>query len=148
MAMDHSNLMAEMDKLASIKMMTFQVTVGVFFALSVILVIARAATRLRSRRAMTLDDYLVFWGCLCLIAATALTYANFDNMYLTQALFKDPTIITRVKSDELLRVTKIVNTLQMADLELLWAATFAVKFSFLAFFRQLIQSVDKIHRYY
>lgn len=60
----------------------------------------------------------------------------------------DPLIVFKTPLPMLLRAAKRHLTYLYAYLSLLWTATFAVKFSFLAFFRQLIQSVANIRMYF
>ncbi|KAF2837383.1 hypothetical protein M501DRAFT_1059372 [Patellaria atrata CBS 101060] len=148
MSSQSTDIMGEMDKLASIKMKTFEVVAGVFFGLSVISVTGRAIIRFKSRPAVALDDYLVFFGCACLIAATGLIYRNFDNMYLTQGIWIRPELAFSAGAERMFTALKEFNTYNKIALSLLWTATFSVKLSFLAFFRRLIQSVNRIHQYY
>ncbi len=71
-----------------------------------------------------------------------------DNLYLSTAIRLDQTIVFRLGSD---RLNALVNTAVQTNhsfLILAWTATFLVKFSFLAFFRQLIWNVAGIRRYY
>lgn len=101
-----------------------------------------------SLRRPTLDDYLVFFSTLCLIAATGVFFADFEYLYLSQALFMDPLIVLKTPAPKLIRATQLHLPYLNAYLSLLWTATFAVKFSFLAFFRQLLQSVSNMRTYY
>ena len=125
-----------------------QATVGVFFGLSIISILARAGIRLRTRRALSLDDYLLFAGAAVLAGATALMYTILDNLYLATAIQLDPSIVFRVDSDRLTHLLMNATQQNHAFLILAWTATFLVKFSFLAFFRQLIWNVVGIRRYY
>ncbi len=71
-----------------------------------------------------------------------------DNLYLSTAIRLDQTIVFRLGSD---RLNALVNTAVQTNhsfLILAWTATFLVKFSFLAFFRQLIWNVAGMRRYY
>ena len=97
---------------------------------------------------MSLDDYLLFGAAVFLSAATGLMYNICDNLYLSTAIRLDQTIVFRLGSD---RLNALVNTAVQTNhsfLILAWTATFLVKFSFLAFFRQLIWNVAGIRRYY
>jgi hypothetical protein len=111
-------------------------------------VIGRGVIRLSSHRRPTLDDYLVFFSTLCLIAATGVFFADFEYLYLSQALSLDPSIALKTPTDKLTRATQLHLPYLDSYLVLLWTATFAVKFSFLAFFRQLVQSVGANMRTY
>jgi hypothetical protein len=159
------SVMDEMNHIASIDMTTwkvspttllcgfstltsYQVVTALFFGLSIISVIARATIRFHTHPKPTLDDCLIFFGCGCLIIATGLTYRNFDNMYATQAIWENPQFMYTTGHKEMVTALNEFNTFNKISLSLFWTATFSVKLSFLAFFRQLIESMENIHRYY
>jgi hypothetical protein len=121
---------------------------GLFFALSAISVIGRIGIRIHARKPPSADDYLVFFGLAALIAGSGVLWSNLNNMYLIQVLYVDPSIAFRVKSKDLFTAMSHFMARQVTSLALLWTATFAVKFSFLAFFWSLVQSVDNIRKYY
>jgi hypothetical protein len=125
-----------------------QATVGVFFSLSILSILARAGIRLRTRRALSLDDYLLFAAAVFLSGGTGLMYTILDNLYLATAIQLDPTIVFRVDSARLTHLLMTATQQNHAFLILAWTTTFLVKFSFLAFFRQLIWNVTGIRRYY
>jgi hypothetical protein len=75
-------------------------------------------------------------------------FANFEYLYLSQVLFLDPLIVLKTLWPKLIRATKLHLPYLNAYLSLLWTATFAVKFSFLAYFRQLVQSVANMRTYF
>jgi hypothetical protein len=127
-----------------------QAVTGTFFALAIISVIARAIIRYHSRPKPTLDDYLMFFGTACLIAGTGLLYRNLENMYATQAIWEDPMFLFRQVEgkDHMFKALMEFQLFNKIALSLIWTTTFSVKLSFLAFFSQLIQSVDNIRKYY
>ncbi|KAK4234051.1 hypothetical protein C8A03DRAFT_18982 [Achaetomium macrosporum] len=136
------------DGLASIKRLPFKVLVGIFYGLAIISVLARAGIRWSTRRALFLDDYLLFAAALFLSGATGLMYNICDNLYLSTAIRLDTTIVFRLDSQ---RLNDLVNNAVQENhsfLIIAWTATFLVKFSFLGFFKQLIWKVSKIQRYY
>lgn len=104
--------------------------------------------RIHARKRPSADDYFVFFGLASLIAGSGMLWSNLDSMYLIQVLYVDPSIAFKVKSNDLLTAMSHFMARQVTSLALLWTATFAVKFSFLAFFWQLVQSVDNIRTYY
>lgn len=121
---------------------------GLFFCLSALSVVGRIGIRIHARKLPSADDYLVFFGLASLIAGSGVLWSNLNNMYLIQVLYVDPSIAFRVKSNDLLTAMSHFLAQQVTSLALLWTAIFAVKFSFLAFFWQLVQSVDNIRKYY
>ncbi|KAK4150899.1 hypothetical protein C8A00DRAFT_36475 [Chaetomidium leptoderma] len=136
------------DGLASIKRMAFKSTVGIFFGLSILSVLARAGIRLRTRRTLSLDDYLLFAAAVFLSAATGLMYNICDNLYLSTAIRLDTSIVGRLGIDRLMSLVNSAVQENHSFLILAWTATFLVKFSFLAFFKQLIWNVAGVRRYY
>ncbi|PVI03951.1 hypothetical protein DM02DRAFT_611901 [Periconia macrospinosa] len=137
-----------MNRLATIKITTFKAVTGLFFALSFLSVLGRIGIRIHARKLPSADDYLVFFGLASLIAGSGVLWSNLNNLYLIQVLYVDPSIAYRVKSNDLLTAMSHFMARQVTGLALLWTATFAVKFSFLAFFWQLVEAVDNIRKYY
>lgn len=82
------------------------------------------------------------------MVATGVFFVDFEYVYLSQALFLDPLIVVKVPAPKLIGAATLHLRYLYAYLILLWTATFAVKFSFLAFFRQLVRSVERIQVYY
>lgn len=123
-------------------------TIGVALGLSIASVIARVALRIYSRRSLFLDDYIVLAGVICLCAASGLLYGYCDYYFLSGALKKDPSLFFQLESDQLGKLLKVSTTYVHAFLAFIWTTIFAVKFSFLAFFKKLIERVTKIHTYY
>lgn len=118
----------------------FIATLGTLFAVAVLTVAARVSVRLYTRRRLYLDDCFLIFGLICLSGATGLTLTFVRNMFISEALRLDPTVVVRV--DQLLALT---NSMAVVDsfLALAWTAIFSVKFCFLALFRLLIRQVSK-----
>ncbi|KAK0719096.1 hypothetical protein B0T21DRAFT_295653, partial [Apiosordaria backusii] len=123
------------------------VTVGVFFGLSILSVIARVAIRLKTLRRLSLDDYLLFAAATALAVTTGLLFHSCDRIYLSAALQKDPALAFLINSELLMDLLNHATQQFHTFLILAWTATFFVKFSFLAFFRQLIWKT-RVQRYY
>lgn len=103
--------------------------------------------RIRTQRHLSLDDYLLFIATAFLTTATGMLYELCDGFFLATAVLKDPTIffqLTPQQADKVLDEALEENIF----LALAWSATFFVKFSFLAFFRQMIWRIDRIQYYY
>jgi len=110
-------------------------------------VVARVAIRLKTLRRLSLDDYLLFFAAVALTVATGLLYGILDRLYLSGALQKNPVLAFSISSKTLFHLLNTAAQLFHTFLIFAWTATFFVKFSFLAFFRQLIWKT-KIQRYY
>ncbi|KAK4639816.1 hypothetical protein QC761_701590 [Podospora bellae-mahoneyi] len=138
---------AIVDDHASLKKITLKVTVGVFFALSILSVVARVAIRLKTLRRLSLDDYLLFMAATALTVTTGLLLHSCDRIYLSAALQKDPALAFLISSELLMDLLNHATQQFHTFLILAWTAIFFVKFSFLAFFRQLIWKT-RVQRYY
>lgn len=125
----------------------FQVTAGLFYGIAVISVVVRGAIRVITRRKFALDDYFLFVAFAFLTAVTGLIYYLLDGIYVSTAVESNPVLIFRISSAQ---VNLILNQALNENifLALAWTTTFLVKFSFLAFFRQLIRNVNNIKYYY
>jgi hypothetical protein len=119
-----------------------------FFGIAMVSVLGRVVMRLRAWRRLGLDDYFLFAGAGCLTAGTVLLYKMVDQLYLFGAIQRDVSIISQVNSEELQDIIDHSAAKTMTIVALTWTTMFAVKFSFLAFFRQLVANVDRIQYYY
>ncbi|KAI8945170.1 hypothetical protein F4801DRAFT_569290 [Xylaria longipes] len=134
--------------LATISKLAYQVTVGVFFGIALLSVLARAAIRLRTQKRFALDDYLLFTAAAFLAGTTGLAYYLCDAFYIAMVIKKEgPLAFSQLNPHQVDQVLDAA-LLQNIFLSLSWTATFFVKFSFLAFFKQMIFKVDRIHYYY
>ncbi|PVI05780.1 hypothetical protein DM02DRAFT_684190 [Periconia macrospinosa] len=96
----------------------------------------------------SVDDYFVLFGSICLVVATGFFHADFESTYLSQAVYLDASIVLKAPAPKLMKAANTHMTYIVTELVFLWTATFAVKFSFLAFFRPLVESVNKRIRIY
>lgn len=108
------------------------------FALAIIAAAARTFIRLRTIPRVTLDDTLLFFACICLVASTGLFFKLIPKAYLLERLnFGEldtlPFPLTSLPGE-------IVLTTQILDAYtfLSWVVIYAAKFCYLTFFRALI----------
>lgn len=113
---------------------------GLFCGIAVVTVITRLALRVFIRHKLYLDDYFLLFGLACLGAATYLLYSIFRMIFLSNVVRQDPSIFPTVS-----KIIQLINSLKIiySFLALIWTTTFAVKLSFLVFFKQLIERVSK-----
>lgn len=102
--------------------------------------------RLAIQKEFALDDAFLAFGTACLIAAMVILYINMDNMYFTEAMTYAPTRLS-FQPQDLNRVFEF-RKLVTASLILTWIAMMAVKFSFLALFRRLIDRIPPLIKYW
>ena len=107
---------------------------------------ARYYIRIIVQKEFALDDGFLAFGTACLIAAMAVLYINMGNMYLIEALTYAPALFTSQPPD-LNRVFEF-RKLVTASLILTLVAMMAVKFSFLALFRRLIDRIPSLIKYW
>lgn len=125
---------------------TCQVVLGLFCGIAVFTVIVRLAIRIFTRSKLCLDDYLLLFGLACLGAATYLIYSFSRMIFLSDAIRLDPSF-----SPTFSEVTQLSGSRKIiySFLATIWTTTFAVKLSFLVFFKKLIERVSKqINIYY
>ena len=116
------------------------------FAVCIISVSARYYIRLAVQKEFGLDDAFLAFGTACLVAAMVVLYINMDNMYLTEAMSYAPTRFP-LQPQDLDRAIAFRKQVT-ASLILTWVAMMAVKFSFLALFRRLIDRMPPLIRYW
>ena len=125
-----------------------KITAGIFITLSIISLLARILLRFRAGRGLYLDDYLVLIGTICLSAETVLFYQECNDFMLASAIQNDPALVVQIGPGWIEH--QIGHSLAnfVASFALVWAAIFAIKCSFLAWFRVLIERVTGIRVYY
>ena len=110
-------------------------------------VTARTAIRLSQQRRLFADDGFLLVAVVFLVASMAVLWHQLDEMYVAEALVTNTAtfvVITGNWMDQLFWFLKISD----AFLVLSWTSVMAVKFSFLFFFRNLIDRVRGMKRYW
>lgn len=116
------------------------------FGLALVATIARLAMRLHQYRRLFLDDAFLLFACTCLCAETGLVHALLPASYMVEGLRVNShtTAFGPQNLDNLSWYLKIVYSF----LALSWATIFAVKLSFLVFFRNLIRRLPRMNAYW
>ncbi|KAL8997934.1 MAG: hypothetical protein Q9169_002927 [Polycauliona sp. 2 TL-2023] len=115
----------------------FQVTTGVFTAIALILAAGRTYIRITQTRKISIDDGFFYLAVAALIAGTTACYFDINYIYVPQNV--DPA--TFQITPEFLDFLQQSLTWQALTCFLLSVALFAVKLSFLTFFRDLLRRV-------
>ncbi|KAL9598044.1 MAG: hypothetical protein Q9219_004738 [cf. Caloplaca sp. 3 TL-2023] len=134
--------MTDFDDVGRIPRHAFVVSTSVLFAACLASVSARYYIRIAIQKEFSLDDAFLAFGTACLTAAMVVLYINMDNMYFTETLTFAPAILGRPPLPRDLNRVFEFRKLVTASLILTWVGMMAVKFSFLALFKRLI---DRIH---
>lgn len=93
-----------------------------------------------------MDDAFLFFAEICLCASVGIQYSFVDNLFLEEALITRPSS-TMLPPDIFYQLIRF-HKLSVAFLVLTNTSIFAVKFSFLFFFRVLVRRVHKMAVYW
>lgn len=115
--------------------------VGVFFGLALTLATARTAIRVYKFRQVFADDGFLFLSIITLVASTGLFYSTVPSQYHFAAAAAG---LEPLPPDFLVVVAKTANIAYAAE-TLAWTTIFAVKFSFLFYFRGLIRRLQGLN---
>ena len=119
---------------------------GIFFVISILATISRTAIRIRLQKKLLFDDWLLLFACFCLCAAIGLIYKSLDALYVGEEMILSP--LPLEQSLRFIPQALWFEKMLDAYLCLLWTTIFAVKFSFLVFFRSLIRRVRGLTVYW
>lgn len=123
-----------------------QIVTGVSCVITTLAVAGRLAIRIYTRRRLYLHDVVVIFGLGCLCTATALSYRMTRTLPLGEVLRRySDTVISAEQNQSLLSNMEYAASVFC----LIWTTTYAIKFSFLVLFWQLLQRVSKwLTRYF
>lgn len=123
------------------------------FVISIIIAIARTAIRLRYQRRLFVDDAILLVAIVCLCAAMTLLLVFAPSLYAVEAFITGSSAM--ISPEELVEIEvqlerPFVKFLKLSDTYyvMTWTSIFAVKFSFLFFFRVLIRRVRAVTLYW
>ena len=129
-------------KLQILLLMTYciQATVSTFFGIAIVAAISRTLIRVYKFRRIYVDDYFLFLAVAALIGAVGLFYASVSELYMLEG------IVTGKVLPPSNPFQRAVDTATYATTALVvgWTAIFAVKFSFLFYFRTLIKRMHNL----
>ena len=127
-----------------------QAVLSVLFAVAMLAVIGRIIMRFSYKRSLFADDYVLLFGCASLIGAFTLTNVMFEDVYFDMSLILGPPLLALQESQAPDFESHILKYQQLSfSTEVLcWVTIFAVKMSFLLFFRQMIDRLRAIMTYW
>lgn len=107
--------------------------------------ISRLVFRLRQDRKLLLDDWLILFGTVCLIAETGCVYDFAPTMYLIDAAIMKKDVYDWISLDKtrFQALAAVGPAWVDASLTLAWVTVFSVKFSFLTLFHRMILNVRR-----
>lgn len=106
----------------------------------------RMAVKLYAQRLLQLDDWFLIFACLCLTGATTVLNWGIPAIYQILQLIIDPVHTEPPADPDALKVRYHKST--YAYITLSWATIFAAKFSYLCFFRRLLDRLRPLIIYW
>ena len=129
----------------------FKGVCGAFLGIAIIAAIARTSIQVQQYRRLRLDDYTLIFGCITFIAASVLLYISLDAVYWITGVTTDPSdpavlrFITAPNfAEELSHHQRIV----FAYLTLTITTIFAMKLTFIIFFRPMVDKLPYMIMYW
>lgn len=107
-----------------------------------------------TRKQFAIDDAILVFGTVTLMAAFIIMYDRIlDDMYLVRALEdRMPGVIPPGNPpgdmQALLQLSNDFHNWGTASMMLSWCSTLAAKFTFLAFFRKLVDRIERLRRFW
>ena len=111
---------------------------------AMLMAVGRTIIRLKYFRRLFIDDYILFFGVITLVSGTAIMFANFPLVYFQVQIEAGEVDFPSNFLEILVKDAKI----QDSSTVLLCATIYSVKFSFLFFFRLLLQRMQKYYVWY
>ncbi|KAI9831272.1 MAG: hypothetical protein M1826_003711 [Phylliscum demangeonii] len=121
---------------------------GVLFGLAMIAATARFVVRLRLQRRLFLEDIILLFACALLIAGTGLLYKILETLYFMEDLILSPQTAFSRLPPAFFQAMVYNQNIVWAYLVVSSTTVFAVKFTFLSFFRALVDRQQKMLRYW
>ena len=115
-----------------------QIWVGILYGTAILAASMRTVLRIYFHRRLFLDDAFLLFACASLTAAISILYIAIGPLYLVQELGNGGSSSP----------THLYQILPVTHRALVWAAIFSVKFSFMSFFRQLVERVQSLVRHW
>ena len=118
----------------------YQATQGIFFALAVILAVLRITMRLYKFHRIYADDGFLIVAMAALISSHGLTFSSLADSYSFAHTFEAELPLSPETRERTTRTATYTTT----SLVLAWITIFAVKLSFLYYFRTLVQRLPRL----
>jgi hypothetical protein len=112
----------------------------VFFCLAIIFAIARITLRLIKFRRVYPDDYFLFLAFGALVSSNALFFLAVPELYVFAGFTTGQTTLNKDFFDSVTDTAVYACTAEILS----WITIFAVKFSFLFYFRTLVDRLPKL----
>ncbi|KAI9833210.1 MAG: hypothetical protein M1826_000123 [Phylliscum demangeonii] len=117
---------------------TFKAVSGIMPGLAIIAAVVRTVYRLRSHRRLFVDDLFLWIACVCLTVGTIVLYTMTTDLYLS---YTGWTLFLAEDFEGGVKRGVIYLRRFFAYASMTWTAIYAVKLSFLFFFRVLVERI-------
>lgn len=122
------------------------VTTGVFYALAISAAISRTVIRVRLGQGLEIDDGLLFLACIFITSSTVLLYISMSDVYVVENLVTHPASASTYHGSR--KSYDWFRDMLVAHEFMCQSALFAIRLSFLFFFRRLIDRLGRIIYYW
>ncbi|CAI6334862.1 unnamed protein product [Periconia digitata] len=126
---------------AKISQRAAEILAGCCAAVALLAVCGRVLFQLKKRGKLFADDFLVIFATCCLATSTGLFYKLSPSLFMTDALRANRENLAMYSSKEATAMLAMHEYIE-AFITFAWTANYAVKLSFLVFFRQLVRDVS------
>ena len=127
--------------------LTFEEVASItLFAVAILTAIARIAIRLRYRKRLFADDAFLFLAVACLCTSMALLFVFGPSMWLIEETVTVQ-LSPELPPDFMYRAV-VYQKLAYTYISLVWMTIFAIKFSFLFFFKNLVRCIRSMTIYW
>ena len=115
------------------------------FGLDLVTATTRTAFRFHSQKKLHLDDFVLMFAFLALVASQILHYVKLEAIFGVETRFHDLNPLNLLNHPEAFyRQVLTLQQIVFACFALTWTSIFAVKFCFLLFFYQMITRLQRL----
>jgi len=139
--------LCNLSRLARASLTALQGTVIFLYALALVSSFLRTLIRLRHRRLQWLDDGFLFTAVILMTVAFGLYFSFIDDVYVTELFIYNP-FAAGTLLVEAVSIGERVQTYTIPYIILSLSGIFAVKFSFLFFFRNILSRIQPLVLYW
>jgi hypothetical protein len=118
----------------------------IFYSFALVVATVRMSVKVLAQRRLQLDDCFLIFACICLTGATAIMQWGIPVVYQVAQFTLHPAHTEQ--STDLMQLKVWNQRVIFAQIPLSWAAIFAAKFSYLFFFRHLIDRMRPLIIYW
>lgn len=128
-----------------------QIGIGILYGTAMIAASMRTVLQVHSQRRLYVDDAFLLLACVALTAAIAVLYRAIAPLYFAQGVTNLEINPVKWSQSSGISVNTEVRSYQVLHLTheaLVWTAIFSVKFSFLSFFRKIVDRIQSLVLYW